>query len=77
MKIALPFTMKIFLEKITDNKPIEQLVPWVFCATALAFVDGMLTEHAIFNTCGCKARTGQILRTVFFRKSQLLICQNH
>ena len=68
LKIALPFTMKTFLDLITENQPIGKLILWVILATVLAFFDGLVTEHSIFETCGCKARTGQILRTVFFRK---------
>lgn len=68
LKISLPFIMKIFLDKIENDEPIKELIIWVILATFVSFMDGVITEHSIFNTCGCKARTGQILRAVFFRK---------
>ena len=58
LKIALPFIMKIFLNLLSNGAHIGELITWVIIATVLAFFDGLVTEHSIFNTCGCKARTG-------------------
>lgn len=68
VKITIPLCMKRFLEYYMQNKTFMILLPYGMAASALSLVDGLLIEHSSKNVCGCKAMTGQILRSVFYRK---------
>ena len=69
VRIAIPFILKEFLGEIEkDDKNNQRLLIYALSVTLLTFCAGVLTQHAIANTCGCKAMTGQIIRSVFTRK---------
>ena len=75
VRIAIPYILKEFLREIKkDTKDNIKLVILASGATLLTFIEGVLKEHAIANTCGCKAMTGQIIRCVFLRK--LTVCSH-
>jgi ABC-type multidrug transport system fused ATPase/permease subunit len=68
IKVASPICMKRFLEGLQNEEPMGNLYKWVIYSTLLNFGQGLFLEKATFNICGCKAMTGQILRSSFYRK---------
>lgn len=68
LKIMIPISMKKFLQDYKNNEPILNLLPYILISSFLSLIDGIVIEHSTKNVCGCKARTGQILRSVFYRK---------
>ena len=69
VSICIPYTMRSFLKEIAkDEKDNIFLFILAGVVSILTLVHGVLMEHALANTAGCKAMTGQIIRGVFFRK---------
>ena len=68
-RIAVSFILRQFLDEIEkEDKNNNRLVLHAVSATLLTFLAGVLKQHAIANTCGCKAQTGQVIRGIFTRK---------
>ena len=75
VRIGIPFILQEFLREVENETDDNQrLFLYGFSATFLTFLSGILKQHALANTCGCKAMTGQLIRCIFMRK--LSVCSH-
>ena len=69
--IALASVFKLFATSMKTGFTFW-IVPlfWVFVGASITFMRGLLNEHSMAKVCGVKAKTGQILRGLLFKRMQ-------
>ena len=69
--IAMASVFKLFATSMKTGFTFW-LVPlfWIFVGVFITFMRGMLNEHSMLKVCGMKAKTGQILRGLLFKRLQ-------